>query len=85
MPAEPCPDRQLVDIVDRLAETYEARVGLHRDVVEAAVRSGWAKYDGARVTTYQAILAERAAAATLRQWFDSESVDIPDGCALPAR
>jgi hypothetical protein len=86
MPVEPRSDRQLADIVDRLAGRYERRIGLHRDIVEAAVRSGWAKYDGARVTAYRGILAERAAAATLRQWFDSERVDIPatDRCALSA-
>jgi hypothetical protein len=83
MPVEARSDRQLSEIVDRLAGRYE-RIGLHRDVIEAAVRSGWAKYDGARITAYRAILAERAAADTLRQWFDSERVDIPETCALRA-
>ena len=55
--------------MDRLAKRYAERSGLHRDVIEAAVRSGWAKYANARVTTYRAILAERAASAALQQWF----------------
>jgi hypothetical protein len=78
------PDRQLTEIVDRLAATYEARVGLHRDVIEAAVRSGWAKYGEAKVTTYRAILAERAAADTLRRWFDSEPALNASGVDRPA-
>lgn len=84
MPVEPLADRQLTAIVDRLAARYEEQVGLHRDVIEAAVRSGWAKYDGARVTTYRAILAERAAAAALHQWFDHEPLDLPGRRVLRA-
>jgi len=61
--------RQLDQVVERLVRRYAGRSGLHRDVIEAAVRSGWARYDGARVTTYRAILAERAATASLRHWF----------------
>lgn len=83
MPVEPRSDRQLSEIVDRLAATYGERIGLHRDVIEAAVRSGWAKYDGARVTTYRPILAERAATDTLRRWFDADRTDIPAGYPLP--
>lgn len=66
---------QVEQVVEHLAGRYAA-AGLHRDVIEAAVRSGWAKYEGARVTTYRAILAERAAVAALRQWFGA-----PDGAS----
>lgn len=61
--------RQLDEVVDRLARRYADRTAVHRDVIEAAVRSGWAKYADARVPTYRSILAERAAIAALRPWF----------------
>lgn len=61
--------RQVDEVVERLAERYAGTVALHRDVIEAAVRSGWAKYDHARVTLYRSILAERAATEALQRWF----------------
>lgn len=61
--------RQIEEVVDRLARRFADRSGVHRDVIEAAVRTGWAKYAEARVTTYRAILAERAAMTTLEHWF----------------
>jgi hypothetical protein len=61
--------RQVDDVVRRLAQRYAGSLALHRDVIEAAVRSAWARYEGARVTNFRAILAERDAAAALRHWF----------------
>lgn len=61
--------RQIGEVTDRIARRYAHRAGVHRDVIEAAVRSGWAKYDTAKVTTYRAILAERAALDALQAWF----------------
>jgi hypothetical protein len=61
--------RQVDEVVRRLAQRYAGSLTLHRDVIEAAVRSAWVRYDGARVTTFRAIVAERDATAALQEWF----------------
>jgi hypothetical protein len=61
--------RQVDEVVQRLAQRYAGSLGLHRDVIEAAVRSAWARYEGAKVTNFRAILAERDATAALQHWF----------------
>lgn len=61
--------RQIQQILNRLTRRYAGTPGLHRDVIEAAIRSAWRRYGTAKVTTYRAILTERAAAAALQPWF----------------
>jgi hypothetical protein len=75
---------QLDDVVDRLARRYADRTAVHRDVIEAAVRSGWAKYADARVPTYRTILAERAAIAALQPWFGAPRSASAYAAAEPA-
>ncbi len=60
--------RSIDEITDRL-ERRLAVTGVHRDVVEAAVRSGWARFDNAKITNFQAILAERSAYEALVEWY----------------
>lgn len=72
-------ERQRAEIVDRLVLRYGDRSDLHRDVIEAAVRIGWTKYETARVTVYRAILAERAATTVLQKWFGKPSGTAPGG------
>lgn len=72
-------ERQRAEIVDRLVLRYRKHNDLHRDVIEAAVLIGWTKYEGARVTAYRSILAERAAATVLQKWFGSPDADVSTG------
>ena len=58
----------LAAIIDRL-ERRLANPDVHRDVIEAAVRSAWVRYDNARITTYRSILTERDAYKALARWF----------------
>lgn len=61
-------DLPLQHVVERLSRRFTDR-GVHRDVIEAAVLSGWARYDEARIQTFRLILAERAATTALQRWF----------------
>ncbi len=83
----PLPDpglRQVDEVVQRLAQRYAGSLALHRDVIEAAVRSAWARYEGARVTTFRAILAERDATAALERWFGPPTRPAQLPASVPA-
>lgn len=79
--------RSFDEITDRLTRRLAA-TGVHRDVVEAAVRSAWARFDDAKITTFQAILAERSAYEALVAWYgdgrsgqraEPRSADVANG------
>lgn len=59
-------------------------LGVHPDVVEAAVRSAWVSYDGSRVQQFRAILTEREAYRRILHYCTIEPADYSGPTALPA-